>query len=389
MKVAFLTDLHVCEKELGRQRPILERAVELIVEQQPDLVLVGGDLAGYSVPHRVTVGERNTLLGALVRLAEICPVVVIRGNHDSVGEWDFLSHCHNITYTDAVEHIRFPRFSVVALPWLDQGMLPDSDDYTKAVRKAYGDAIQGLAGEIRADARKDIPTFLLVHGAFSASMLHEGQPVVPTRDPLLDLTQLCAGLPFTAAFAGHYHLGQDVMGPIPGCYGGSLFVHNFGEDYPKTVAFFNTGSGLFETLEVRQPARVKLVIDVETRTVLEVKPPVLPLQGVPLAKLKTALAKSTIEAEFRLEYHTPEGKADVARGVADAVERDLRDHSGSVEVVARVERDLKLRDGADLVAAAPTLPAKIRAWAKGRATVSQSVMDGAILQLVEIERAVP
>lgn len=83
LRVAHLSDLHVTEgPRLAEQAEDLERITNAIIEARPHLVLLTGDYYGRTVPHRPTPRERAVLEPAVVRMAEVAPVVVLEGNHD-------------------------------------------------------------------------------------------------------------------------------------------------------------------------------------------------------------------------------------------------------------------------------------------------------------------
>lgn len=93
MRIAHLTDTHVTDgHRLEDHRETLHRVVSEILATRPALVLITGDLAGRTVPHRTTPRERGVLYPELVRLAGAAPVVVLYGNHDQDPDMDALVH---------------------------------------------------------------------------------------------------------------------------------------------------------------------------------------------------------------------------------------------------------------------------------------------------------
>ena len=77
-------DWHVTAgPRLADQRETLAKMLDTVTTgPRPDLWLLGGDLYGMTVPHQSTPAERDVLFPAIVRMAEVAPVVVISGNHD-------------------------------------------------------------------------------------------------------------------------------------------------------------------------------------------------------------------------------------------------------------------------------------------------------------------
>ena len=85
MKLMHLSDLHLGKivngfSMLEDQKYILEQIVDMAAQEKPDGILIAGDVYDKRVPAAEAVG---VLDGFLTRLAEICPVFVISGNHDS------------------------------------------------------------------------------------------------------------------------------------------------------------------------------------------------------------------------------------------------------------------------------------------------------------------
>jgi exonuclease SbcD len=83
VRLFHLSDLHVLEgPRLEDQAANLARILDRAAELRPDLVTLTGDYYGRQVPHRPTAAEREVFEPALVRLAELAPVVLLGGNHD-------------------------------------------------------------------------------------------------------------------------------------------------------------------------------------------------------------------------------------------------------------------------------------------------------------------
>ena len=85
MKLMHISDLHLGKivngfSMLEDQKYILEQILSMAEAERPDGVLVAGDVYDKRVPAAEAVG---VLDGFLTRLADICPVFVISGNHDS------------------------------------------------------------------------------------------------------------------------------------------------------------------------------------------------------------------------------------------------------------------------------------------------------------------
>lgn len=74
-KVAFLSDFHLHDHNLVA---LTERAVQMTVEEKPDVVLLGGDFIDARRPHGM---QRVTKTLAALSQAR-CPIYAVLGNHD-------------------------------------------------------------------------------------------------------------------------------------------------------------------------------------------------------------------------------------------------------------------------------------------------------------------
>ena len=85
MKLMHLSDLHLGKlvngfSMLEDQKYILNEILKLAREERPDGVLIAGDVYDKRVPSAEAVGLLDEFLTAL---AQVCPVFLISGNHDS------------------------------------------------------------------------------------------------------------------------------------------------------------------------------------------------------------------------------------------------------------------------------------------------------------------
>lgn len=75
LRIAVLTDIHISETIT---RPYIERMVEMVNEQHPDIVLVGGDIFDYWSHY----GYRNDIPDLMQKIAAPLGVYYVMGNHD-------------------------------------------------------------------------------------------------------------------------------------------------------------------------------------------------------------------------------------------------------------------------------------------------------------------
>ncbi len=90
VKILHTSDWHVGRRIRGRDRSeehraVLEELIEIAVASEVDLTVVAGDLFDASSP---TALSEEIVWRALLDLAEVSPVVVVAGNHDSAARLD-------------------------------------------------------------------------------------------------------------------------------------------------------------------------------------------------------------------------------------------------------------------------------------------------------------
>lgn len=393
MKIAHITDLHVTEKYIdgpdGHAR-LLADAAKAICQSGAQLCTVGGDLSGYTVPHRSTIRERNLLVDFMVEVSNVMPVVGARGNHDPMGEWLFLNHCrgrHPITYSEDPELISTTFADIVVLPWLDQTRFQGTQDYSGAVMARYQTQIAQFHEDLVEAKKLGKCRVMLVHGAFSKAMFRDGQPAVPTADPMIDMPALADPRYFDVALAGHYHLHQIIKAKIPACYGGSLAVSQYGEDFPKGWTLFDSETGEITHQPTAQRRRMKLVVNPATSRISECSPEIEGIKGLPVGRLRTFLADADLgDCDVRVVYEATGENAVEAAGQVFAIEEALVSSGAKVEIKAKIERTIQMREGLAEVAAATTLAEKTRAWATAsKIAVPKATVEGAIVLLNDLE----
>ena len=178
MRLMHLSDLHLGKivngfSMLEDQKYILEKIADMAAQEKPDGILIAGDVYDKRVPAAEAVG---LLDGFLTRLAEICPVFVISGNHDSAERLAFggrlmtaagvyVSPVYDGTVRTVELMDEFGPVRVHLLPFLKpvqvRRFFPEAEiaNYTDAVRMALGHIDRGDG------ARHVLVTHQLVTGA--------------------------------------------------------------------------------------------------------------------------------------------------------------------------------------------------------------------------------
>ncbi len=226
MKIFHLSDLHI-GKQLHRynmsaeQREILGQIVELAEKEQPDAVIIAGDVYDGPVPSAEAVSVFDDFLTALCGLEPRTAVLMIAGNHDSAKRIDFASsilpkhdvyiagmsptrpdeQIKRVTLQDAYGEVDFYLLPFVKPGYVRNLLDEDITDYDMAVKK--------LIDREKIDtARRNV---IVSHQFYTA-----GQKMPETCDSEVRLVggienvDVEALKPFDYAALGHIHRPQKM-----------------------------------------------------------------------------------------------------------------------------------------------------------------------------------
>ncbi|MDJ0663870.1 MAG: exonuclease SbcCD subunit D [Acidimicrobiia bacterium] len=275
MRALHTSDWHV-GKRIGRYgrsdeyRAVIDEVIAIADAEDVDIVLHSGDLFDRPVP---PVEALDIAFTGLVGLTDggRRPVVVIAGNHDSVGFFEALAPFLRSQNIHMVGEIKRPdegavldiqtssgRAVVSCFPFLREGRAFHvwdvvADHYKKyadrlrSISEAYSDYAGKLAG---ADAVQFLIAHFLVggvevhgHGAARGERsLHMGEAYAATSEAIPPGPQYVA--------MGHIHAPQPVPGAkVPAEYAGSLLELDFGEaGEEKRVVLVDVEPGLPATV---------------------------------------------------------------------------------------------------------------------------------------------
>lgn len=247
MKLMHLSDLHLGKvingfSMLEDQKYILEQILELAKEERPDGVLIAGDVYDKRIP----TAEAVTLLDDfLSRLAGICEVFLISGNHDSAERLSFggrlmtaagvhIAPVYNGTVKTLERSDDHGIVQIHLLPFLKPShvrpFFPDSkiDSYTDAVRTALG-------GIDREDGRRHV---LVTHQLVTGALRCGSEELSIGGSDNVD-AEVFEGFDYVAL--GHLH-GHQRAGGDHICYCGTPLKYSISEkDHHKSVTFVTLG----------------------------------------------------------------------------------------------------------------------------------------------------
>lgn len=359
MKIAIIADSHFDE---GSRFDECVRIHDWIAEDAASRGCTSWLHAGDIYERKSTPKERASAADWVQRMADfVGPGVIVRGNHDAVGDLPLLgrldTHGCGVSVVEDARVVRLGGVSVACLAWPRRGNLHsllgavDRDTVEAAAGDALRSVLRGL-GEELAVSRPDDAKILLSHAMVRDSRTSTGQPLVGC-DFELGLHDLAlAKADFIAL--GHIHLGQDWdVGGAPAVYPGSPRRTAFGESEAKgyVVVEFD-GSRLVGWERVETPATPMIHLEGDH----------FPDSGLELTGMEHWFRSSLSGAEVRMRYRVQCDQRDAAKAAAgECRERFLA--AGATNVKIEEQLLVEQRARAPEVAAAATLAEKLeRFW---------------------------
>lgn len=328
MDLVVLADLHIDVR--GSRFDETERVNAWIAEEvkrrAPAAVLVAGD-----VFHRAsTPGDRLYAAGFLSRLAKVCPVIGIAGNHDVEGDlalFPKLSTDHGVSFYERPDiHLLATGDAAVAcVPWRREAPDPALLALPPAERKAAERAairamLSGLADDM--DRCDPATRIAIVHAMLEEADVKIGQPDKRGSEFLLSLDDL-ALLRADVIAIGHVHAGQSwTIGPAPVFYPGSTIRRSFGEREEKQIAVLHCDGPEVRVESVKTPARPMLFVEARWAD-----------QGTGsygFALDEDALLAEASGADVRIRYDVEPAHREAAREAASALAHSLASAGGIV-----------------------------------------------------------
>jgi exonuclease SbcD len=244
VRLLHTSDWHVGRKIRGRSRAgehraVLAEIVAIAREQRVDVTLVVGDLFDISSP---SPEDEEIVYRALLDLAEVGPVLVVGGNHDSSARLEAVKPLLGLGRITVAGRPRSPAdgglariealgLEVALLPFVSQrGIVKaseimdlDPDQHAQSYEERLRRIISALTEDMGADTVNVLAGHLTVYGAESGGGEREahifGYAIPPQAFP--------GSLSYVAL--GHLHRQQRVPASAPVWYSGSPLQLDFGE----------------------------------------------------------------------------------------------------------------------------------------------------------------
>ena len=301
---------------------------QLAREQKPALFVSGGDV----YERASTPVEREAVAEWLTSMAEVCPVVISKGNHDRARDVELMRRLrtkHPIIVEERAGVHVVAGVAVAAIAWPEPAYLTAGAESSEAagagIRGALTNILRGLGMQL---VEHDGPRLLLGHLMVDGSMTSPGQPLLglPINVGLVDLALAQAQL----GIIGHIHKAQrfDVQG-APHWYTGSPFRTDFGQLESKLVLLAEFDRrGLAGVHEAQTPAT-----------------PMLHVVGAYAGgQLEHDAPERVTGAEIRFRYSVANEHRDGARALAEALrQRWLEQGAEHVQVEPEIVVETRAR----------------------------------------------
>jgi DNA repair exonuclease SbcCD nuclease subunit len=355
-----------------------------VARQRPAAFLSGGDI----YERASTPNERAAVAEWLTAVAETCPVVIARGNHDRQRDCELLARLrtrHPVIVEERCGVHVVGGVAVAAVGWPNRASIahmigkplpPEAVD--DVARELLSNVVRGLGQELITHAG---PRVLLTHAMINGSITSVGQPLIGAEMNVgLDNLALSGA---DIAIAAHIHKPQEwQFGKLPIAYTGSPFRTAFGEVEEKSIllAEFGADGRLVQWSRLTTPATQMILIEAKW-------------DGEGASFEISSLAFPSCErvngAEVRFRYRVDANCRDAAKRAATEL-RARMTSDGAVSVKCEEEVMSTTRARAPEVAAAKTIDDKLVAFWRSRGLELKAQRIDALLtkfHLVEEEVA--
>ncbi|OIK15021.1 exonuclease sbcCD subunit D [Bacillus sp. MUM 116] len=235
MKFIHTADWHLGKLVHGvymteNQREVLEQFVQVVAEEQPDAVVIAGDLYDRSVPPTDAVELLDEILFK-INVELNTPIVSIAGNHDSAERLSFGSswYKHSQFYltgklTNTFNPIQINGVNFYLVPYAEPGVVRQILDDDSI--HSHHDAMKALIGRMEETLNPNEPNVLVGHAFVLGGKTSDSERILSVGG------SGCVGAelfePFSYTALGHLH-SPDAINHQRVKYSGSLLKYSFSE----------------------------------------------------------------------------------------------------------------------------------------------------------------
>ena len=240
MKILHTSDLHIGKRVkefsmLDEQRFILNQILTTAETEQPDAIILAGDIYDKSVPSAEAVSLFDDFLVSLARLGK--SIFIISGNHDSPERISFASRIMQASkiylspvYDGTIRPVILPdgesEVAFYLLPFIKPSVVLHYADEGTDI-KTYDDAMRYVVSKM--DINKSRRNILIAHQYVTGAERSESEDMVIGG---LDNVDASVFAPFDYVALGHLHRPQ-YCGRETIRYSGSPLKYSFSEVFDK------------------------------------------------------------------------------------------------------------------------------------------------------------
>ncbi len=361
VRVLHTSDWHLGVAVRGHSRApdhaaVIDEIVAIAEDAQPDLIVHTGDLFD---GHRPAMSELAVAITSLRRLAEVCPVVVLAGNHDSPAVFDVLALAvEDLTAADVESGRHDPAkpcpyrirvhpkptpadrgavasyptaaggtLRLVGLPFVHQNRVLRGFDELAEANATYADRLRAILATYTEtcfagfDPSTDVAV-LASHLHLRGARTSSEKTIHIAEDYATDPAGIDPRYGYLAF--GHIHVPQVLPGGR-GRYAGSILEVDFGEEgEAKQVCVVD--------LEPGRPAAVHDVPLVAGRRLQRITLPVSQLD-----RLAELAGGSIVELTVTVDEGSTDGTVVVGGRTFDSLSAAVVEHAGDATVVSVID----------------------------------------------------
>lgn len=380
IKVIASGDHHFDEHDSrwGECLKVHDWMAELVERERPDLFVSGGDIYDKAS----TPAGREAVAEWVTRIAEVCPVLIAKGNHDRPRDLAILRRLrtrHPVVIEEAAGVHELGGVAVAAMAWPNKASLMamlgrdvDLQSADDAARAAIQDVMRGLG--VQLDQLGGLPRLGVGHWMIDGSRTSTGQPLwgQDMRVGLEDLALMRCPL----VIAGHIHKPQDwPFGEMEAVYTGSPFRTAYGETEQKSVLFAEWAEGDWSCSRIPTPAQQMVLLEAKH-------------DGEAFVGGDQLIAAESRGADVRFRYQVAPEHREAAKAAAAEVRADLLELGAAVVKVEEVVRQSTTARSTEVAEAKTTAEKLIALWRIRGEEMSDEREARVLGRLAEIEEQV-
>lgn len=236
--------IHTADWHLGKivhgiymtenQRDMLQQFLQIVEEEQPDAIIIAGDLYDRSVPPTEAVDLLDEILFTINIKMKI-PVIAISGNHDSAERLAFGSswYKHSQLYIsgkleEEIEPIRLHGVNFYCVPYAEPGIVRQLHNDESI--HSHQEAMKSIINRIESKMNRNEPNVLIGHAFVIGGQTSDSERTLSVGGSGCVSADLFSSFDYTAL--GHLHSPDAIKHPTI-FYAGSLLKYSFSEAKQK------------------------------------------------------------------------------------------------------------------------------------------------------------